>query len=201
MRALRHVLLITAMIAIPSANQARANESFAEIVGRVLSPSSDGTVSIHIDSLYRIGSDGTRESTEILQVSCPSEGIANWRTFFHTGDSLTLDWHEVRDPSRGWLFLGGRGGQAALKFPQSGIVTSCSCRGKSDELFATLSGEFITDVGSVREIPCRGRSEFLLKRLLPLWRGHTARPPQHVRLRLGWHSPPDSRLIKLTNTR
>ena len=165
-----------------------------DVIGEVRIDESEARAVLIIDELaIKCGPDSLCHSDSLI-VACPSNEPRFWKTRFAKGDTLTLDMHVTRPPSRGFLWWGGHGAQMKVSIPQAGWTLSCSCDGVRDEQTRALLGSFVSLSGEWdQQLTWEGRPESWPARLLPyLLKGHMPEP-RFVTISCHWATGSQSR--------
>ncbi len=160
--------------------------AFLEAECRVVTGGDSTEVVLEVVNVRNLAT-GPSDWTASLSIDCSvEESRLPWRTELGSGWRAVAAW-TVTSPSRGFLFLGGRGGRATLTLPSAGWSIRCHCAGKSDEPRVRVFGVLIGPDGEpVPSLSYVGEQESFFARLLPFGSGHPAELPSSVRLRLAW---------------
>jgi hypothetical protein len=175
-------------MAVPAPPPDLDTTAFAEVVISLNEDPVDGVVLARVDRIYLVLNNSRQPVNEFLEIGCDRSRPGSVFTL-QPGDVLPLIYEVQKEPSTGWLFFGGDGGEAQLSIPDNGWAVSCNCkRDPEDETrTSTLHGRILDSDGRLMSsLLLVGDDEPLIPRLLPLWHGDPPVLPWSLTILLSW---------------
>lgn len=167
--------------------------AFATLEGHVEVPRNGGAGRLVIDTIYPEVGGRRQRAVSALSVACPVADLQGWNLQLRAGRGWPLSWEVRQQRTRGFLWWGGRGGEASLQPSPQTSRAECVCKHKQDVATARLYALFLdAEDRPLEALSITGRSERWFLRIFPgLFGGSTPEPPPTVRMALSWRPFPD----------